>query len=860
MAAELKVGIGADISGFEKGVSDAVKEVGKLVSNIGNIKVPEIKIPPISVPKIPPIDSSTFDKLNIELNKIGANTELFGKSLEGSKRQLSAYKVALEDLIGQGLRPTHPEVLKLADDISKLDKEITEATKKIPKLKSGLESLKDVGDKISSVGKSLSIGLTAPIVALGVASIKTYGDLEAMKKGLIAVMGSAGAAESEFTKLLEVAKLPGLGLKEAAKGSVTLQSAGFSADRARQSLLAFGNALATVGKGGVELGMVNLALSQLQNKSSGFGQDLRQLTEQLPQLRSALQNAFGTIDTEKIGKMGVTGAQVVDKLITEFEKLPKVTGGINNAFENLKDAIFINLSKIGQNIDKSFNISAIVDKLIGYLNSAVEAFENLSPSVQKAIIVVAGLAAAAGPLLVVIGSILAVIPSVIAGFTAMSGALAVMTGPIGLVVIGIGAIIAAVVSNWDKIKPYILNTINYFRELYSESIVLRVAITAIATTFKNVFSVVSNVLKTAYEIFKSFAKATADLFSGIGSIIKGVLTGDFTEIKNGVSKIGVAIIGGIDNVKKDSIKGFNDLFTDIKTNLMGGLSSILNDGKLKPITNLNILDENAIANDTNLKIDNIADKLKKKKKEKIKIIELEPIDTSALKESFDKSYKDVSEYQKMLRDLYYNNSEAINNSIASIPTTLSDAAISMQSGIASVMEGLQPLSDFGNFFANSLDLAFDTVVSTITESFSAIGEALSSGGNVLSAVGNVVLSGIGSFLGELGKQMVQYGVAALAMSVLSKLLLNPITAAPAAIALIAAGAALSLASGAIKGTLKGSNNGNGTVSSGGGGSSNYSTSFSGGSSGSGEVVFRIAGNDLVGVLSRQQDKNTRTGG
>lgn len=787
MEAELKVGIGADITELQNKLGEALSAIKKVTENIGKTKVPEITVPPIIPPKavvIPKPNTKDFE-----------------------------------------------------------------------------QSLKDLGDKISSVGKSLSIGLTAPIVALGVASIKTYGDLEAMKKGLIAVMGSASAAESEFTKLLEVAKLPGLGLKEAAKGSVTLQAAGFSADRARQSLLAFGNALATVGKGGVELGMVNLALSQLQNKSSGFGQDLRQLTEQLPQLRSALQSAFGTIDTEEIGKMGVTGAQVVDKLITEFNKLPKVTGGINNAFENLKDAIFINLSKIGQNIDKSFNISAIVDRLIGYLNKAVEAFDNLSPGIQKSILVVAGLVAAAGPLLVVIGSILAVLPSVVAGFGLFSVALTAMTGPIGLVVLGIGAIIAAVIGNWSKIKPYIEGTINNLIELYNESKAVRVIVQSIGFAFQTAFQSVGKILVGVWNSFKNFGKGILELFAGIGTAIKGALSGNLDEvgsgIKRGFNAINNTAIGFV-NVFKGTLSEIGNVFNENEKKW----SSM---GKKSPIKlgDISVGGAGKVADSTEKTVTEGIKKGVKKAGEKPVVIELEAIDTSKLKESFDKSYKDVITYQQMLSQSFYNNSEAINNSIASIPTTLTDAQISIQSGVLGVMEGLKPLADFGNFLGNAIDLAFDTVVSTISDSFSAIGEAMATGGNIFSAAGNAILSGIGSFLGELGKQMVQYGVAALAMSVLSKMLLNPITAAPAAVAMIAAGAALSLISGAIKGTLsKGSSgSGGGSIPSGGGGSSNYSSSFSsGGGSGTIELVARVSGQDLLLVTERAREKNLRIGG
>ena len=86
---------------------------------------------------------------------------------------------------------------------------------------------------------------------------------------------------------------------------------------------------------------------------------------------------------------------------------------------------------------------------------------------------------------------------------------------------------------------------------------------------------------------------------------------------------------------------------------------------------------------------------------------------------------------------------------------------------------------------------------------------------------------------------------------------NPGAAIALAAIALAAGAALSAAGSNIG---KGGGGSGGSVPSGGTRSQSYSSSFSGGGAGGGEVVFRISGNDLVGVLSRQQDKNSRLGG
>lgn len=343
--------------------------------------------------------------------------------------------------------------ISLGADPSELGRDLSRAQNMITNFVNHVERIGKIGDALSDLGQKLTLGITLPIIGLGTAAIKAYGEIESLQKGLEAVMGSAARASVEFDKLREVAKLPGLGLKEAAKGSVALQSAGFSAKKSREALLSFGNALATVGKGANEMNFVILALTQLQNKSTGFGQDLRQLMEQLPQLRGALESAFGTSDSEAIAKTGVTGAEVVDKLIKEFAKLPKVTGGIKNAFENLKDSIFINLSRIGDAINKNFNISKIIDKLTDALENLVSAFEDLSPGMQKVIIISAGLLAVMGPLLVSFGVFLALMPTIVTGIGAMvagwgmlTAVMTSTTGIIGLLLVGSVALAGGIIA------------------------------------------------------------------------------------------------------------------------------------------------------------------------------------------------------------------------------------------------------------------------------------------------------------------------------------------------------------------------------------------------------------------------------
>lgn len=739
-------------------------------------------------------------------------------------------------------------------DNSGLSKGLRDAEAQITAFVSKVEKIGQIGEQLSSIGQKMSVGLTLPILALGGAAVKTYGDLQSLKMGLEAVMGSANAANSEFEKLREVAKLPGLGLKEAVKGSVALQSAGFSADEARRSLMAFGNALATVGKGANELGLVNLALTQIQNKTGGFGQDLRQLTEQLPQLRGAMQAAFGTVDSEQVQKLGLTGRQVVSMLTAEFEKLPKVTGGIKNAFENLNDNIFISMSRIGKIIDDTFDISGIIDKLTGYLDSAVSAFENLSPAVQKSILVVAGLAAAAGPLLVVIGGFLAALPAMTAGFGAVSlaiakagGVMGLLMNPITLVTAGIAGIIALVVANWSKITPYLVRTANNFIQLYNESETFRGAVLGIGLAFEGTYTVIKSFAISAYNTLKSFGKGVLNLFEGVSLMIRGAFNMDGDMISQGWAKANAKVALSFDDLGS-RIDGLNTKY-----------KNLFNAGPRKMVTAADF----EITSDPEKTADVIANEIQKgakkvkDKKIKVELPDIEPIAQST-KGFIDMLGNEVKKFWEIDDPL-----KKVSESFENLPNTIILAGEKTNEAIAGFKDSLAGMADYGNLLSNSLEIAFNSVVNTISDSFYAMGEAMATGGNVLQTLGKTVLAGVGGFLSALGKQLIQYGVAALAMSLLSKLLTNPITAAPAAVAMIAAGAALSAISGAINGTLRGGASSGGGYSSGGvstgagGGVANYTSSYSTGTGSNNEFRFVIMGDDLYSVMERAKAKHER---
>lgn len=204
--------------------------------------------------------------------------------------------------------------------------------------------------------QATAIGLAAvgaAAVGLGASSVKAAMEFDSLVRGLTAVMGSAKAAQEELVRLEEVAKLPGLGFLEAIEAATQFMAAGFTASGAERAIMAFGNALAMEGRGKEDFRLVALALTQIATKAQVSGEEIRQLSERISRTRRIMLQTFGSADTEILAKRGITPEMFLAAMIAELEKLPRVTGGARNAWDNLTDAFTRFRISVGQGLLKA---------------------------------------------------------------------------------------------------------------------------------------------------------------------------------------------------------------------------------------------------------------------------------------------------------------------------------------------------------------------------------------------------------------------------------------------------------------------------------------------------------------------------
>lgn len=322
------------------------------------------------------------------------------------------------------------------------------------KLKIMQKKVLKASQKMQEIGRKMSIGVTAPIVALGAKSVDSLAKIDKLKKGLEGMLGSAELASKEFERLRDLAREPGLSLDSVVEGSIKLQAIGFSANKAAAAIKIFGNAVALVGGTGEDLAGVNLAISQIVSKGKVQAEEINQIAERLPQVRKAMQDAFGTADTEVLQKMGLSAEEFVDKITLELSKLPEAQMSVRDSLQNMRDDITVMFASLGE------ILAPVITKVGNFISKISKRIQNLNPEAKRFIGILGGVLAVAGPLIAALGGIAIAV-------TAVSAAMSPVTLTVAAIVAALGGLVAVglwVKDNWSEMPNFFKRT---FAQIYN---------------------------------------------------------------------------------------------------------------------------------------------------------------------------------------------------------------------------------------------------------------------------------------------------------------------------------------------------------------------------------------------------------
>lgn len=300
--------------------------------------------------------------------------------------------------------------------------------------------MQGVADRMGSIGTTMSLAISAPLAALGAIALKTAAEYESMALAMGNAFESVGLgtqmAASEIEKLRQIALAPGLDFDQAVKGSVRLQGVGLSAEKARLILKELGNQIAATGGSADQLDAVTKQFSQIIGKGRLLQEDLSIILENMPGLARVLKEEFGTTSAEAIRALGVSAEDFIDRITNRMATMPRVAGGLANAFTNASVAIRQSFAVVGEAINKTFNVTGLLNNFSDWIVGLAESFAKLDEGTQAVVLSVGAFVFALGPAIKAMSLIVSGTTSVVGAFSRVAESFRITsaagTGTIGV--------------------------------------------------------------------------------------------------------------------------------------------------------------------------------------------------------------------------------------------------------------------------------------------------------------------------------------------------------------------------------------------------------------------------------------------
>ena len=346
------------------------------------------------------------------------------------------------------------------DEASAAFKDVQDAADKAgDKVKTTSEKLTTFGGNAAKVGGVMSLGVTAPLMMLGNASVDAASDMAESASKMEVVFGPATDSIAAFTQ-------------DAA------QNLGMSKQAATEAAGTFGNLFTAMGMGQQPAADMSQGVLQLSADLASFNnlepgivlEKLRAgLTGEAEPLKSlGIAMTAATVEAKAM-EMGLAGTTAEltegDKIAARYAIIMEQTATAQGDFARTSEGL-ANSSKIAkaEQADLSAEMGVVLlpvmQTLTSVLRDVIGAFSGLSPEMQTAIVVGAGLLAAIGPIAGAVGAITGAIGflmPVFAGLTAFigasaipaAGALIAALSPILIPIAAIGAAIALLALAWS---------------------------------------------------------------------------------------------------------------------------------------------------------------------------------------------------------------------------------------------------------------------------------------------------------------------------------------------------------------------------------------------------------------------------
>lgn len=334
--------------------------------------------------------------------------------------------------------------------------------------------------------------------------------------------------------------------------------------------------------GAIEMKKYGLSFYDAMGHMKPFREQIAMLREKLAgltdqQQQHALKAIFGTFAIKAASIMLREGAEGFDKMktaVTQHGSAAEMANarmkGFNGALEQLKNAWETLLLQARPLLPVLTNIVLKFAEWMSKLGS-------LNPAMRQTIVVVAALAALAGPVLLLVGSLAGAVSSLITfGGLFAGGALAGVAASLGPILLGVGAVAGAVAllaaawaQNWGGIRERTAAFVAWITPF------LQQAWNVVRTDFLAAWNVIAAFAKEIWPPIMEVMQRFAAFVKAHWSEIRFVISAAWDAIK-GVVQIGWALVSGIIRIGLDVLRGdWRKAWTDLGTMLKGAWDGLV---------------------------------------------------------------------------------------------------------------------------------------------------------------------------------------------------------------------------------------------------------------------------------------------
>lgn len=456
--------------------------------------------------------------------------------------------------------PDYTLSAKITGDSSGFDKAIQSAEKTASSFEKRMESIsskaKSIGDKLSGIGTALTVGVTTPLAVAGKGMVDAASDFD---ENLNKISVAFGDNADEVKAWADTAT----------------QSFGLSMNQALEATSLFGDMATSMGISQSEAASMSTSLAGLAGDMASFK------NIGIDEAMTALNGVF-TGETESLKQLGIVMTEVnlqefadgLGLVYDDMTQAEKVQLRYNYVMAMSKNAIgdYARTSDGTANSMRTFqasvenlaitlgqNLLPIVTPIIQKATEMVNAFAAADPELQQLVLKIAGIAAAAGPALLVIGKMVSAFGSVSGAIgllggkisslggmgSAISSVFTAITSPIGIAVAAITALVAAfayLMTTNEGFRNSVMQTISTIGQSLVPVIqalmpVIQNIATVLATTIASVLQALAPVLAQIVTMIGQIVATVAPLIAQLVSQLAPILTTIIQTVGNIVSAV-----------------------------------------------------------------------------------------------------------------------------------------------------------------------------------------------------------------------------------------------------------------------------------------------------------------------------------